>query len=388
MARIEIGAGSERRGRKIGGVLAAPVGVVVKKDERNGRERAETAVGQFLLYVEMELGLAANTLEAYGRDVREFAGFCEASGGVIVEADREMLGRYLEYMMAGRKKKLETSSVLRHIASLKMFFRFAVARGYAGFNPTELLETPHGWKKLPDVLGKEQMGALLAAAGMEGNRLGLRDQAIVELFYSCGLRASELAELSVEDLHFDLGVVRVLGKGQKERVIPIGGPAAEAVEAYVRELRPVLMGVKTTRVKAGRGRLFLTRSGGPMTRVVLWQLVRKLAKKAGLRAIHPHTIRHTFATHLLSGGADLRVVQELLGHSNVATTQIYTHVDGERLKAVHKKHHPRQCGVWGIGARVWGSGCFWNLGRFWFGRGRMGGLAGAGLLGWMMQFLS
>jgi integrase/recombinase XerD len=203
------------------------------------------------------------------------------------------------------------------------------------------LEPPHHWKKLPDVLGREQMGALLKAVP-EGQRLALRDRAIIELFYACGLRASELAELMLEDLHFDLGIVRVVGKGNKERIIPIGGPAIAAMERYLKEQRPVLAAVKTTRAKAHASRVFLTRSGGPMTRIVLWQLVRRTARRAGIRAIHPHTLRHTFATHLLSGGADLRVVQELLGHSNVATTQIYTHVDADRLKEVHRKHHPRK----------------------------------------------
>ena len=296
-------------------------------------------VKQFLLYVEMELGLSANTLEAYGRDIRDFSAFCDARAVSLNAVDGAVLAEYLQHMQA--TDKLATSSILRHVASLKMFFRFALARGFAASDPTKLMETARPWKKLPDVLGREQTDALLAVVQPE-DRLALRDKAILELFYACGLRASELAELTVEDLHFDLGVIRVLGKGRKERIIPIGGPAAESVKAYVITLRPELEKVKTTRTKAARNRLFLTRSGGPMTRIVLWQLVQKMAKRAGLRSIHPHTLRHTFATHLLSGGADLRVVQELLGHSNVATTQIYTHVDGDRLKHVHKKHHPRQ----------------------------------------------
>ena len=222
-----------------------------------------------------------------------------------------------------------------------MFFRFATARNYAAENPTDLLEPPHIWKKLPDVLGKEQINALLASVGADGtNRLAKGDIAILELFYASGLRALELADLQLEDLHFDLGVIRVLGKGQKERIVPLGHSAANAINDYVQTLRPLLIAVKTTRAKAAGNRLFLTRSGGPMTRIVLWQLVQKLSRKAGLRKIHPHTLRHTFATHLLSGGADLRVVQELLGHSNVATTQIYTHVDADRLKQFTRSTTP------------------------------------------------
>jgi integrase/recombinase XerD len=302
-----------------------------------GQERK--AIEQFLLYLETELGLSPHTLEAYGRDLRDFHSFCDAHNTSLTATDPALLARYLEHMRA--TQKLATSSVLRHVAALKMFFRFATARGFTSANPTELLETARPWQKLPDVLGREQITALLAAIAPD-HRLALRDQAILELFYACGLRASECAELSLEDLHFDLGVIRVLGKGRKERIIPIGGPAVAAMNAYLTRLRPELVAVKTTRAKASHNRVFLTRSGGPMTRIVLWQLLQKTAKRAGIRRIHPHTLRHTFATHLLSNGADLRVVQELLGHSNVATTQIYTHVDGERLKQVHRKHHPRQ----------------------------------------------
>jgi integrase/recombinase XerD len=298
----------------------------------------DPTLDQFLSYIELELGLSPNTSAAYRTDMSDFAAFCEKVDTSLGKARTETIGRYLEYLQSERK--LAIASILRHIATLKMFYRFATARGFAKNNPTELLETPHHWKKLPDVLGREAMDALLAAAEEE-NRLALRDRAIIELFYACGLRASELAELTLEDLHFELGVIRVLGKGRKERIVPVGGPAIAAVEKYAKELRPTLIAVKTTRTKARQQHLFLTRSGGPMTRIVLWQLVQKLSRKAGIRAVHPHTLRHTFATHLLSGGADLRVVQELLGHSNVVTTQIYTHVDADRLKAVHKKFHPR-----------------------------------------------
>jgi integrase/recombinase XerD len=299
----------------------------------------DSAIDSFLAYVELELGLSSNTVAAYRTDMLDFARFCETLSRSLADADTETIGRYLAYLQTERK--LAIASILRHVATLKMFYRFAMARGLAKSNPTDLLETPHHWKKLPDVIGKDTVTALLAAIE-ENNRFALRDRAIIELFYACGLRASELAELSLDDLHFDLGVIRVIGKGRKERIVPIGGPAMEAMEKYLKELRPLLQAVKTTRKKAGRQHVFLTRSGGPMTRIVLWQLVQKLSRKAGLRSIHPHTLRHTFATHLLSGGADLRIVQELLGHSNVATTQIYTHVDTDRLKDVHRKHHPRQ----------------------------------------------
>jgi integrase/recombinase XerD len=288
----------------------------------------------------MEVGLAANSVIAYTHDLQEFAAFCLTQHTTLLTASTEVVSKYLEYMRT--TNKLAISSILRHIATLKVFYRFAKGRNFTTVNPTDLLEPPHTWKKLPDVLGREQITALLAAVDASNPKLALRDRAILELFYSSGLRASELADLRITDIHEDLGVIRVLGKGQKERVVPMGMPALNAIKAYLEQERPALLNVKTTRSKNAADRVFLSRSGGLITRIVLWQLVRKYARKAGIRSIHPHTLRHSFATHLLSGGADLRVVQELLGHSNVATTQIYTHVDADRLKEVHRKHHPRQ----------------------------------------------
>jgi len=311
------------------GVFSAPI--------KNGSD----AIRQFLLSIEMELGLSRNTIEAYARDLRDFVTFCETNDVSIASADAAAIAKYLRFLQV--QQDLNDSSIRRHIASLKMFYRFAVSRQFAAANPTDLLEAPRSWKKLPDVLGREQITALLAATDSEEtNKLAKRDRAIVELFYASGLRASELAELNLEDLHFDLGIVRILGKGKKERIVPLGRHAIDAIDDYLQTLRPELISVKTVHAKAPVNRVFLTRSGGPITRIILHQLLKRLSDKAGTRRIHPHTLRHTFATHMLSGGADLRVVQELLGHASVATTQIYTHVDADRLKRVHKKHHPRQ----------------------------------------------
>jgi integrase/recombinase XerD len=297
-------------------------------------------IDQFLTYVELELGLAHNTVLAYRTDLLDFQTYCEKAGTTVAAATTETVSGYMRYLQEDRH--LAISSILRHIACLKMFYRHVVAHRAAKANPTDHLEPPHKWKKLPDVLGREQMSALLAAVP-EGHKLALRDHAILELFYACGLRASEVADMTLEDLHFDVGVVRVIGKGRKERIVPIGVPAMEAVKKYLAELRPQLLAVKSSRAKrVTQNRVFLSRSGMPITRIVLWQFVRRMATKAGIRAIHPHTLRHTFATHLLSGGADLRVVQELLGHANVVTTQIYTHVDADRLREVHRKYHPRK----------------------------------------------
>jgi integrase/recombinase XerD len=302
-------------------------------------------IDQFLAYVELELGLAHNTVLAYRADLLDFQTYCQTAGTSVALATNETVSGYLRYLQETRNMAI--ASILRRTACLKMYYRYAVAKSAAAGakqpNPTDHLEPPHKWKKLPDVLGREQMKALLAAVP-EGHKLSLRDHAILELFYACGLRASEVADMTLEDLHFDVGVVRVIGKGRKERIVPIGVPAMEALKKYVAELRPQLLAVKSSRDKRGatQNRVFLSRSGVPITRIVLWQFVRRMATKAGIRSIHPHTLRHTFATHLLSGGADLRVVQELLGHANVVTTQIYTHVDGDRLREVHRKFHPRK----------------------------------------------
>ena len=292
-------------------------------------------INEFLTYIEIELGLADNTLCAYRSDLMHFAAFCDQQfSRPLAGVDRVVIGEYLKYLQAQRN--MRTSSVLRHTAALKMFYRFLVARGKIVENPTEHLETPHGWRKLPDVMNRTQIEALLKAVD-PNHRLALRDQAIIELFYACGLRASELADLTELNVHAELGVIRVIGKGRKERIIPVGKPARAAMEKYMRELRPQLLAVSQSRVP----NVFVSRSGQPINRIVLWQRLDRISRAAGLKHIHPHKLRHTFATHLLSGGADLRVVQELLGHSDIGTTQIYTHVDADRLKNVHRQHHPR-----------------------------------------------
>jgi integrase/recombinase XerD len=292
-------------------------------------------INGFLTYIEIELGLAANTLAAYRSDLLLFQAFCaEQMSRPLIKVDRPVIGEYLKYLQSHRN--MRTSSVLRHTAALKMFYRFLVARGKIPENPTEHLETPHGWRKLPDVMNRDQIESLLKAVD-PNHALALRDQAIIELFYACGLRASELADLTELNVHAELGVIRVIGKGRKERIIPVGRPARAAMEKYMRELRPKLLQVSNSRSP----NVFVSRSGQPINRIVLWQRLDRISRAAGLKHIHPHQLRHTFATHLLSGGADLRVVQELLGHSDIGTTQIYTHVDSDRLKKVHRQHHPR-----------------------------------------------
>jgi integrase/recombinase XerD len=293
------------------------------------------AINDFLAYIEIELGLAANTLAAYRSDLLQFAIFChEHMTRDLTRVDRPVIGEYLKHLQT--RRNMRTSSILRHSAALKMFYRFLAARGKIPEDPTEHLETPHGWRKLPDVMNRAQIEALLKAVD-PAHPLALRDQAIIELFYACGLRASELADLTEANVHAELSVIRVIGKGRKERIIPVGKPALAAIIKYIGELRPRLLAVSNSRVP----NVFVSRSGQPINRIVLWQRLDCISRAAGLNHIHPHKLRHTFATHLLTGGADLRVVQELLGHSDIGTTQIYTHVDADRLKTVHRQHHPR-----------------------------------------------
>ena len=290
-------------------------------------------VSEFLSYCRIECGFTPATLEAYGADLRELASWLESQG--CTDWHQLDLGRIVEHMKALEQRGLASSSIARHVATIRVFCRFLESRGLAEQNAADLLARPKSWQTLPSVLGAGQMKRLLEAP-QPTDALYLRDVALLELLYAGGLRAGELAGLDQDRLHGDLGVARVVGKGNKERIVPIGKPALEAVGQYQQHLRPNLL-----RDDRPTDRLFLSRNGGPITRVVVWQIVARHARRAGLTNVHPHTLRHSFATHLLAGGADLRVVQELLGHSNIQTTQIYTHVDSSRLKSVVEKFHPR-----------------------------------------------
>jgi len=290
-------------------------------------------VSEFLSYCRIECGFAPATLQAYGADLRELAFWLGDQG--LADWGLLDLGRIVEHMRMLGQRGLATSSIARHVATIRVFCRFLESRDLVEENPADLLAQPKAWQTLPSVLGAGQIKQLLEAP-CPTDALYLRDIALLELLYAGGLRAGELAGLDCDRLHRDLGVARVLGKGNKERIVPIGKPALEAVRRYEKQLRPKLL-----RDDRSTDRLFLSRNGGPITRVVVWQIVARHARRAGLANVHPHTLRHSFATHLLAGGADLRVVQELLGHSNIQTTQIYTHVDSSGLKAVIQKFHPR-----------------------------------------------
>ena len=291
------------------------------------------AIDGFLSYCRIECGFAPATLQAYTSDLHQLVAWL---GDKQVSCWAQLdLGLIAQHLRSLEERGLSVSSISRHVATIRVFGRFLESTGVVGQNPAELLSQPRGWQNLPGVLGAAEVGRLLAAPKRQ-DMMYLRNVALLELLYGGGLRASELACLDQDRVHDDLAVVRVMGKGSRERIVPIGKPALEAIHGYVVDLRPALL-----RPNRPTQRLLLSRTGTPITRIVVWQVVAKHARRAGLRHVHPHTLRHSFATHLLAGGADLRVVQELLGHVNIKTTQIYTHVDISQLKNVIEKCHPR-----------------------------------------------
>lgn len=294
-------------------------------------------VRDFLSYLRIEAGLAPATLDAYQRDLDDLLTFLGPDRVSIPEGvTPHHLAAHIRHLH--RHRNLQPSSIARHLTTLRVFFRFHQANGAIEDNPARLLEPPTRWKRLPGVLSPNKMKKLLSAPHPDSGRLWLRDKAMLELMYAAGLRATEVALLRLTDYNPTLSVLLVSGKGSKQRLVPIGRPAREWTDRYLSELRDHLTRFSDQR---DRGQLLLSNNGRPLERIAVWQIVRRLADSAGLREVHPHMLRHSFATHLLSGGADLRVVQELLGHADIATTQIYTHVDYTRLREVIRKHHPR-----------------------------------------------
>ena len=281
----------------------------------------------------LEDGLARNTLEAYRSDLAQFATWLEAQQRKdLISADQADIQSYLGYQF---RKKTRATSVARLLSALKRFYRYCLRQGRVKADPTLRIDSPKLPRGLPKSLTEEDVENLLAAPRAD-KALGLRDKAMLETLYASGLRVSELVTLKLGQVSQDMGVVRVVGKGSKERLVPLGEEAIAWIRQYLKESRPELLGGRAA------DDLFVTARGSAMTRQMFWHLLRRYAAQAGLKKpISPHTLRHAFATHLLNHGADLRVVQLLLGHSDISTTQIYTHVARERLKQLHAKHHPR-----------------------------------------------
>ncbi len=293
------------------------------------------AITAFLNYVRVEKGLSPNTISAYSRDMYKFDAFAKKSKLTLQQVSRDDL---VDFLSSLYRQKLESRTVARHLVTLRNFFRFAQIHEMITDDPSINLESPKIRRTLPDYLRLEEVEKLLLQPD-DKTPIGLRDRAMLEVLYSSGLRVSELTSLRVMDLDRAVGCVRCIGKGDKERIVPVGKKAMALVDRYLRDARPKLLG---NTQGSPSPILFLNRRGGRLSRVGVWKILSAYGRQAGLRvALTPHMLRHSFATHLLERGADLRSVQLMLGHSDISTTQIYTHVVEERLKQIYKAHHPR-----------------------------------------------
>ena len=290
----------------------------------------ETLIEQFQDALCMEQGLSDNTLKAYGSDLKQFASWLQHKS--LLDAQAADVSSYLAIKF---QQGASARSSARLLSSLRRFFAFLVRQGAMTEDPCARIEAPHVGKRLPATLSEEEVERLLAAPECS-TPLGLRDRAMLELLYATGLRVSELVSLRSEQINDRQGAIRVVGKGDKDRLIPMGEEAAACLESYKNTARKEILGQRQT------DDLFVTRRAGAMTRQAFWHIIKRYAQKAGIKKpLSPHTLRHAFATHLLNHGADLRVVQMLLGHSDLSTTQIYTHIARERLKELHARFHPR-----------------------------------------------
>ncbi|MFZ5799859.1 MAG: site-specific tyrosine recombinase XerD [Candidatus Omnitrophota bacterium] len=289
-------------------------------------------IEEFINYLSVERNLAQNTLSAYRRDLNQYFNFLEVRK--IGLLDKIGKGDITAFMFRQKERGLAVTSVSRALAAIKMLHRFLMREGFSHSDPTVFLESPKLWKRIPEVLSIEEVEAMIKAAPPRGVE-GIRDNCILELLYATGMRVSELTALSLADVNLEVGFVRCLGKGQKERVVPVGKRAIVSLYRYLKKSRPKL-------VKKDADRFFLSRLGKGLSRQSIWKIIKKYAKAARIkRPIKPHILRHSFATHLLERGADLRSVQEMLGHSDISTTQIYTHVNREHLRSIHQQFHPR-----------------------------------------------
>jgi integrase/recombinase XerD len=292
----------------------------------------DAALNQFYQHLQVERGLAPLTVAAYARDLQDFweflAGRARSHWGAVVLTDLQ------DYFAQLEARGLAARSRARKLSALRQFFRFLQREEQVPANPVELLDSPRLPRRLPQVLGEQDVAALLAAPD-PATPTGLRDQALLEVLYATGLRVSELVGLTLKQLDLRRGVVRPLGKGGKDRVVPMVALAVDKVQVYLDQGRPRLLHGRTSPY------VFVNHRGGKLSRQGFWKLLKQYALKAGVKTLSPHTLRHSFASHLLSRGANLRVLQMLLGHADLATTQIYTHLDAARLKQVHRKAHPR-----------------------------------------------
>lgn len=288
---------------------------------------------EFLDYLSVERGLAPNTLEAYRQDLGIYQSFLKSRKYAdLADVERKEI---IDFLFEQKHRGYVASSIARRLVTVKLFHRFLHREGFLRKDVTSVLESPRIWKKLPKFLSLGETVRMIEAPSSRSLE-GLRDRAILELLYATGMRVSELVHLKTDDLNLQAGFLKCLGKGSKERIIPIGRKAREAIQTYFKKVE------RTNCPVSNRAYLFRNARGGPLSRQWIWKMVKKYGKKTRLgKGLSPHIFRHSFATHLLEKGADLRVVQELLGHSDISTTQIYTHVTRDRLKSVHERYHPR-----------------------------------------------
>jgi integrase/recombinase XerD len=291
-------------------------------------------IGQYLNYLSVEKGCSQNTLEAYSSDLYGFQAYIRKCGCTsIQDVSSDII---MAYLSDRKKGGLSANSMNRGLAAIRGFYKYLLQEGILEQNPLTHIELAKVWLRLPDTLNREEMSHLLEQPAAARSNTGLRDKAMLELMYATGIRVSELVHLKMNDINWQVGYLVTMGKGGKSRIVPIGKSAYDCLSQYVEKSRPVFIQGRQNDV------LFLNKSGQGLTRQGFWKIVKKYVLQAGLKKkVHPHTFRHSFATHLLEGGADLRSVQMMLGHADISTTQIYTHVTRERLKDVHRKYHPR-----------------------------------------------
>jgi len=306
-------------------------------------------IDSFLDYLSVEKGMAKNTIFAYRQDLNVYLNFIEKRK--ITALSNVAKNDIVEFMLAEKTKGISASSISRRLAAIRMFHRFLSRERILKSDPTTLIESPKLWKKVPDTLSLKEVETLISQPNLR-NYQGIRDKAILETLYATGMRVSESTDLKINNVNLDIGFLRCIGKGNKERVIPLGKKAIQSIRRYLEASREKFLNpVRTGAMRRGTSNgvnkktsehLFISRSGSKLSRQSVWKLIKRYAKEAKIKKpIKVHTLRHSFATHLLERGADLRSVQEMLGHSNISTTQIYTHIDKDRLKTIHKMFHPR-----------------------------------------------
>lgn len=311
--------------------LSRLVLLCIKGNKMFETQSLESQLNHFLNFISVEKGLSPNTLQAYRRDLVKYIVFLEEE--CFEELSKVTRLDIMNYLLDLKDKGLQVSSIARHLVSIRMWHSFLMDEGLLYENVTSVIESPKQWKKIPIVMSLPDVEVLLRSPKMD--IMGMRDRAMLELLYATGLRVSELVSLRIDQLFINEGFVRSWGKGSRERIVPLGRRAQKAIRLYMKSARPHL--AKDLTVET----LFLNRFGGTMSRIGFWGIMKKYLKQLGFDSkISPHTLRHSFATHLLENGADLRAVQEMLGHADISTTQIYTHVNKERLKSIHEAFHP------------------------------------------------